>query len=553
MGYSPNGPLAKRHGRGRPPIENSAIIKERLSMKRKINCAMGASVAPCFRLLAACLLGMLWLGLGQATSLRACDVPVFRYALERWEAIPYRLIVLHREPLKDADREIVESLSKATQDEEQPVNLTVQAADLSQEKPEWAQALYKHLESPALPCAVLLQADLAAMYAGPNQGPPGGTVVWSGPLEKNLQQRLLDSPARREIARRLLKGDSAVWLLLESGDKAKDDTAAETISASLKELQEGLKLPDDGTSDNPDGAKPASDDVANIDVSEGVPLKVAFSVLKLSRTDPAEEMFIKMLLATQTEPQAAQSEPETTGDAEAKKDGEEKKSEEKTADAEAKKADVPAAQTAADNKPADNKPTDAEGDKTASKKAEGQPKAAEADAKQAGSPSSPSEIEPTVFAIFGRGRVLGALAGKEIEADSIAGGCEFLTGDCSCMVKDNRPGTDLLMAVNWDKMLAGESLVDQALPPLTGVLPAMTTAADAEKATETTAAGESTAAVQATTPAAVEAATVTAVEPAAAAPVAEDNVVRNLMIVLAVVLGAVAVGTVVLMRRNREQ
>jgi hypothetical protein len=437
--------------------------------------------------------------------------------------------VLHREPLSDDHKAMIESLTKAAQDEEQPVNLIVQAVDLSKEKPEWPQELYKHLSSPALPCAVLLQADLAAMYMRPDQGPPGGVIVWSGPLEKNLGQRLFDSPARREVARRLLKGESAVWVVLESGDKAKDGEAAETISKSLAELQETLKLPEDPTADNTDKEQAAPDDGTNIDVSEGVPLKVAFSVLRLSRTDPAEEVFVKMLLATQSEPRAAQSEPEATkADAkEEKKEGEQKQEDQKGE-------------------------TDKKGG-TQTKPSDTKDEQKEPQAKQ------PEEIEPVLFVIFGRGRVLGSLTGKEIEADSIAGGCQFLTGDCSCVIKDNRPGTDLLMAVNWDAMLAGESLVDKALPPLTGVLPSGPSVAATEKApstaekaaeNETATAAEKSAAVA--TPATAEPPTVAIAAPDETTPSANDQVMRNLAIVLAIVLGAVVVGTVVLMRRGGE-
>jgi hypothetical protein len=33
------------------------------------------------------------------------------------------------------------------------------------------------------------------------------------------------------------------------------------------------------------------------------------------------------------------------------------------------------------------------------------------------------------------------------------------------------PGIDLLMAVNWDDALSGKMAVDNALPPLTGLMP----------------------------------------------------------------------------------
>jgi hypothetical protein len=37
----------------------------------------------------------------------ACSVPVFRYALERWQPSKYELVVFHKGPLRPADRDAV--------------------------------------------------------------------------------------------------------------------------------------------------------------------------------------------------------------------------------------------------------------------------------------------------------------------------------------------------------------------------------------------------------------------------------------------------------------
>ena len=44
---------------------------------------------------------------------RACSVPVFRYALERWENAPYQAIVFHRGPLSDIDKQVINVLKAA--------------------------------------------------------------------------------------------------------------------------------------------------------------------------------------------------------------------------------------------------------------------------------------------------------------------------------------------------------------------------------------------------------------------------------------------------------
>ena len=48
--------------------------------------------------------------------------------------------------------------------------------------------------------------------------------------------------------------------------------------------------------------------------------------------------------------------------------------------------------------------------------------------------------------------------------------CSYLCGACSCEVKRENPGIDLVMNKNWKKFLVGsEVIVDKVLPPLEGV------------------------------------------------------------------------------------
>ncbi len=59
--------------------------------------------------------------------------------------------------------------------------------------------------------------------------------------------------------------------------------------------------------------------------------------------------------------------------------------------------------------------------------------------------------EPLVFAVYGRGRAMPPYVGKGITAENLADCTAFLAGACSCMVKDQNPGKDLLIQCNWDK------------------------------------------------------------------------------------------------------
>lgn len=58
---------------------------------------------------------------------------------------------------------------------------------------------------------------------------------------------------------------------------------------------------------------------------------------------------------------------------------------------------------------------------------------------------------PIAFPVFGRGRALCSLHGKDLrEPSELQRSMEFLCRECSCQVKELNPGIDLLLAANWD-------------------------------------------------------------------------------------------------------
>ena len=58
--------------------------------------------------------------------------------------------------------------------------------------------------------------------------------------------------------------------------------------------------------------------------------------------------------------------------------------------------------------------------------------------------------EPMLFGIFGRFKALEPLVYKGITEENIKLMINFLTADCSCLIKDNLPGTDILCINNWE-------------------------------------------------------------------------------------------------------
>jgi hypothetical protein len=121
---------------------------------------------------------------------------------------------------------------------------------------------------------------------------------------------------------------------------------------------------------------------------------------------------------------------------------------------------------------------------------------------------------PMVFPVFGRGRVLYALIGEGINPDTIREACEFLTGACSCEIKDLNPGADLLLAMDWKSAIAD---------PVRSV----TKEEVAHTASNSYAVGVGSVA-------------------------APESVIRNVVLACAVLVGIVLIGTFAAIRRNQS-
>lgn len=219
-----------------------------------------------------------------APAAQACSVPVFRWALERWPSDPYTLVVLHDKPLADADTTRLESL----EDAKTAANVEMLLLDTTQppDNPEvvdgvpLAGFLDEH-KGESLPRAFLLSPE-AAHVPGP---------VWSGSPGELDSASLLDSPARREVTRRILDGESGVWLLLSSGDAVKDSAAEAMLKEQIDHANKTLLLPD--MTGDPVLEGPEPPDISN--------LRVEFSLLRVGRDDPAEAFLVRMLLGVEAD------------------------------------------------------------------------------------------------------------------------------------------------------------------------------------------------------------------------------------------------------------
>ncbi len=218
-----------------------------------------------------------------ASASQACNVPVFRYALERWPPDPYHLAVFcSAEQVKEI-QPALDALKHL------PVRLYAETVDLDAVDADDWRLEGISVDRKKLPWAVL-------------RFPPRPGVamqaVWSGAWTPESPEKLLDSPVRKELVRRILLGQSAVWVLVESGDAEKDQAAKDCLERELVAVKEKLHIP--GTdqldylptdSDIPDPNMPM-----HVDPSEAIPLQIEFSLLSLSRNNPDEQTLLAILL-----------------------------------------------------------------------------------------------------------------------------------------------------------------------------------------------------------------------------------------------------------------
>ena len=317
-----------------------------------------------YSLMAAALIS-----LASATVTNACSVPVFRYALERWQPDTFQALVLHRGSLSDEQKKLIDSFDRS--EGKRRANVELVTVDLDAAPPPELLSLLEKQKETELPRILLMPPPFTG----------SATPLWSGKLEDKTSlasfNAQVDSPVRRETVKRLLAGDSAVWLCLESGNKAADDKAFKLLDAQLAKLGKELKLPEQTPEDLEDPDSQVR--------FEKLPVRIAFSTIRISRDNSQEKGLIDQLMKTEDDLL------EESG-------------------------------------------------------------------------------KPMVFPVFGRGRALWAYIGAGINEENIAEAAQFLIGPCSCQIKRQNPGSDLLLTADWEGSLEGLiETKDVELPPLSGL------------------------------------------------------------------------------------
>lgn len=318
-----------------------------------------------------------------ALSGRACDTPVYRYAMYRWQPAPYELYYFHREKLTDEAAKIKDRVDQASSDQKLRANVVFLPVDLDEDKeltgvPADVKAAWLAQEESRVPSFMLVT--------------PRGGQVYTGPLGLDDVGRLLESPARAKFAQLLEEGSTGVFVLLDGKDAAANKAAFEAAQSVVADVETGKIKLYSGAADMFPGAPGGG--------PPGVP---------------------------GTAPKGPQNREAKAGDA---KDG----GDEKT-DGKLPKSKVGLIRIARDD--------EREAWLRRSLMATERGLDTYAD-------------EPMLFAVYGRGRALPAYIGDGISRDNLLDCLYFISGACSCTVKEQNPGVDLLVRYDWNK--AAENL-----------------------------------------------------------------------------------------------
>lgn len=281
-----------------------------------------------------------------ASTALACQVPVFRYALERWAADRYEIVILHQGPLSSDDEERLARLRSEDFSSPSAANFEVRSIPSNEIHDRLLQEVWNEQAGRKTPLMLVL-------YPKNAQEVPSRIALQTDFTDEAIQQ-LVDSPVREKVAKNILSGDSAVWIFVPSGHEDQDSEALATLTEQVALNQAQLELPPQEELEEDEFFNSAN----------SIELRVGFSIVTLRRDDPKERILLEMLMSSES----------------------------------------------------DLKSLD----------------------------------QPMAFPVLGRGRVLYALVGKGISEQTIGMASRFIIGPCSCQVKEQNPGFDLLMAMDWD-------------------------------------------------------------------------------------------------------
>ena len=266
--------------------------------------------------------------------LSACDVPVFRFALERWVNDPYILLIKHPAELNDNQLEKLTTLRNKYELNKAKCNLVLKIEE-STENDFVMELRYPEVTGIIRP-------------------------AWVGDFNLENFDRIIDSPTRKDIHKKIINGTAIVWIVLKSGNNEQDKSFVKKLQEMLPQIQSQFSISKNVKQakelDQIDGSLPQKE-LDNILYST-IPLDISFEIIELDKDNMNEQVFVQTLINQ--------------------------------------------------------------------------------------SISMIDINEPVAIPIFGRARCLDGIKSSELDLNKLHSTCSYLCSACSCTVKAENPGVDLL-------------------------------------------------------------------------------------------------------------
>ena len=211
---------------------------------------------------------------GFSVHVSACNIPVFRYALERWKSDSYEIVILY-DDLSSDQEQFVAGLEAASTENNGIANAVVVRSKKDADQNETNIGLWKMIsQSPEIKLPYLVVRGRA--------GQGREVQPWQGSFDEAKQVGLLDSPVRRELIRRLQNGHSIVWLMLSSNDPNRSAETRDLLKSQCQVLESKIKLPD-------------GIGLPGSELHSEIPLLIKFSLLEIDPDDRREALLVKLL------------------------------------------------------------------------------------------------------------------------------------------------------------------------------------------------------------------------------------------------------------------
>jgi hypothetical protein len=219
-----------------------------------------------------------------SAAANACNVPVFRYALERWRSDACEVTIFHDGNLTLAQQAFVRQLQTASAGNNRATNIEVLRQNIAEDMDDDVGALWEEQRG---------RPDVSLPYVVVRSSVAGRTINnWRGSMDDAMQAGLQSSPVRNELSQRLLTGHSAVWLVLKSDNQDRNETVIQLLNKQLKRLSQEIPMPE-------------GIGLPGSELFSDIPLLMKFSVLELDPADSREQFLVELL--TGFEPDAIQN------------------------------------------------------------------------------------------------------------------------------------------------------------------------------------------------------------------------------------------------------